>query len=67
MSFFLLDLLFYSLCITTSICDILIIVYFKNIETCFEKSEVLNDFINDVSKSRSRDFCSRNYGERGDT
>ena len=34
-------------------------------ETCFEKSEVLNGFINDVSKSRNRDFCSRESGEGG--
>ena len=34
-------------------------------ETCFDKSEVLNDFITDVSKSRNRDFCSRKSGDRG--
>ena len=28
-------------------------------EICFEKSEVLSSFINDVSKSRNRDFCLR--------
>ena len=26
---------------------------------CFEKSEGLSSFINDVSKSRNRNFCSR--------
>lgn len=36
-------------------------------ETCFEKSEVMNRFINSFSKSRNRDFCFRKYGEEGDT
>ena len=30
-------------------------------ETRFEKSEVLNDFINDISKWDYRDFSSRKY------
>ena len=32
-------------------------------ETCFEKSKVLNDFINDTSKSRNMDFSSRKSEE----
>ena len=32
-------------------------------DTCFEKAKVLNDFLNDISKSRNRDFCSRKIGE----
>ena len=34
-------------------------------DTCFEKAKVLNDFLNDISKSRNRHFCSRKIGERG--
>ena len=34
-------------------------------DTCFEKAKVLNDFLNDISKSRNRDFCSRKFGEGG--
>ena len=51
----------------TCVCDVLYYSMFENIfrrniitlETCFEKFEVLNGFINDVSKSRNKDFCSR--------
>ena len=32
-------------------------------ETCFEKSKFSNGFINDISKSRRMDFCSRKSGE----
>ena len=32
-------------------------------DTCFEKAKVLNDFLNDISKSRNMDFCSRKIGE----
>ena len=39
----------------------------KTWESCFEKSEVLNGFINDASKLRNRNFCTRKSGERGDT
>ena len=63
----LMDLLLYSLCIVMRICDIYILCcsIFENIfkcvilchnvviwEVCFEKIQVLNDFISDNSKSR---------------
>ena len=32
-------------------------------ERCFEKFKILKDFINDISKSRTRYFCSRKSGE----
>ena len=35
-------------------------------DTCFEKAKVLNDFTNDISKSRNREFCSRKIGGRGE-
>ena len=71
MSFGLLDLILYSLCIMTFIWDILYYSMFENVvecnikhnvimwEICFEKSEAFNSFINDISKSRNRDFCYR--------
>ena len=34
-------------------------------ETCFEKSEVLNGFINDISKSRNEVFFPRKSGKGG--
>ena len=70
----LMDLLLYSLCIVMRICDIYILCcsIFENIfkcvtlchnvviwEVCFEKIQVLNDFISDNSKSRNRGFFSR--------
>ena len=35
-------------------------------ETYFEKSEVLNGFINDITKSGNKVFCSREGGENGE-
>ena len=35
-------------------------------ETYFEKSEVLNGFINDITKSRNKVFCSGEGGENGE-
>ena len=32
-------------------------------EICFEKSKALNNFINDISKSRNRVFYSTKYGK----
>ena len=62
-SFVLLDLL---LCIMTCICTILCYSVFENvsiiISSRFEKSEV---FINHISKSRNRDFCSEKVEEGG--
>ena len=53
----------------TCICDILKYSIFENVfkcnvitrRTCFEKSEVLNHFINDISKSNNN-LCSRKTG-----
>ena len=61
-----------KLLIMTCVCNILYSI-FENVfkcnmitlimwETFFEESEVLNDFINDTSKSRNWNFCSRKVG-----
>ena len=57
----------------TFVCNILYFSMFENVsncniitpkrETCFEKSEVLTGFKNDISKSRNREFCSSKSGE----
>ena len=58
----------------TCICDILYYSIFENVrkyhnvivsETCFQRPKVLNNFINDISKSRNTDFCSGKGGEKG--
>ena len=36
-------------------------------EFCFTGFNLINDFINYISKSRTTDFCSRKSGERWDT
>ena len=61
-----------KLLIMTCVCNILYSI-FENVfkcnmitlimwETFFEEFEVLNDFINDTSKSRNWNFCSRKVG-----
>ena len=58
----------------TCICDILYYSIFENVrkyhnvivsETCFQRPKVLNNFINDISKSRNTDFCSGKGREKG--
>ena len=60
----LLDLLLYRLCIMTCVCDILYYSMFENVFRCniitlTQERHALNGFVNHVSKSRNRDFCSR--------
>ena len=54
------DIIYYSIFENAFNCNIIML----QCEACFENSEVLNDFISDISKSRNSDFSSRKM-ERG--